>query len=180
MGLLKMIKRIIKKLIPLSCKKQLKNFNILANSYGQFKSINKWSCIDANENKIPWYTYPSIEYLQGLDFSKKNILEFGSGNSSSFWSNRAASIVSVEHDVEWFDRTSKELNNNQKLLLKSKDETYENCLVGSGQKFNVVIIDGVRRPECSKVVDKYLDKDDSDGHMVILTMQIGIKKHQNV
>jgi len=60
----------------------IRNFRTLAFDYNQLTSIKKRSCIDKNKNPIPWYTYPAIEYLNNLDFTDKNVFEYGSGNSS--------------------------------------------------------------------------------------------------
>ena len=49
----------------------LKNFVTLAFDYNQLGSMKKKNCLDKNNNPIPWYTYPAIEYLQNLDFAKK-------------------------------------------------------------------------------------------------------------
>lgn len=81
-----MLKKIIKKILgfflPKYIKGQLRNFYILALGYGQFRTIKNWECINKNREPIPWYTYPAIEYLSSLDFSNKNIFEYGGGNST--------------------------------------------------------------------------------------------------
>lgn len=64
----------------LTYKKQIENFRILSIKYGQLNSILKGSSIDKKGNKLPWYTYPCIEYLLGVDFSNKKVFEYGSGN----------------------------------------------------------------------------------------------------
>lgn len=73
------LRRIISKLIPGYLRTQLRNFYILAFEYGQFKTIKNWDCVDKNGNPIPWYTYFAIEFLNNLDFSKKNVFEYGGG-----------------------------------------------------------------------------------------------------
>ncbi|MDD5400400.1 MAG: hypothetical protein PHQ93_04345 [Sulfurimonas sp.] len=163
-----MIEKIISRMIPLKIKKQLINFKILALEYGQYGTIKNWDCIDKNNNKIPWYTYPAIEYLNNIDFSQKSIFEYGSGNSSIFWSNKAKSIVSIEHDKVWYEKVSKNLKNNQILLCKANNNEYENSITTFDKKFDVIVIDGIRRVECSKIVEHYLNKESDEGYMIIL------------
>ena len=56
-------------------RKQLISFSYLAKYYGQYNSIKKNESVDANNNPLPWITYPAIEYLGNLDFSKEKIFE---------------------------------------------------------------------------------------------------------
>ncbi|RAX52078.1 hypothetical protein CCY99_07985 [Helicobacter sp. 16-1353] len=124
------IKQFIKKFIPqfmldkkIHISKQIANFRTLSTQYAQYQSIVKWSCVDKNGNPIPWYTYPAIEFLGNLDFSKKNILEYGSGNSSLFWAKRAKMVVSIENDREWFKEVaSKKLPNQEIYLIENNSK----------------------------------------------------------
>lgn len=164
-----MIKAILRKIIPESYLKQFLNFKILASNYGQYNSIKRWDCIDGEGNKIPWYTYPAIEYLNNITFRDKYILEYGSGNSSAYWADRSLEVISVEHDEEWYQKVKGSIEGNQRLFLKKDDETYERMdELGFDVKFDVIIIDGIRRIECSKIVGQYLNKEAEDGYMVIL------------
>ncbi|MDG1097680.1 MAG: hypothetical protein P8N23_08815 [Methylophilaceae bacterium] len=164
-----MIKAIVRKIIPERYIKQFMNFKILASNYGQYESIKQSACIDNEGNKIPWYTYPAIEYLNNINFKDKRILEFGSGNSSEYWAVRSLDVISVEHDKEWYQKVKEDITSNQRLLLKKDDETYERLDgLGSNVKFDVIIIDAIRRFECAKIVENYLNKEAEDGYMVIL------------
>lgn len=164
-----MIRAILRKIIPERYKKQFINFKILAVNYGQYKSIKQWASVDGAGNKIPWYTYPTIEYLNNINFKDKLVLEYGSGNSSAYWADRALEVISVEHEEKWYQKVKESVESNQKLLLKKDDETYEVMdELASDVKFDVIIIDGIRRIECSKIVSQYLNKTAEDGYMVIL------------
>ena len=90
-----MIKKIIVKFIPKKIKKQLTNFKILAFDYAQYQTIKNWDCVDKFGNKIPWYTYSAIEFLNNLDFSEKSMFEFGSGTSSIYWAKKANEVISI-------------------------------------------------------------------------------------
>ena len=79
-------------------RKQLQNFYILAIQYGQYQTMSRWECVDKEKSKIPWYTYPAIEYLNNIDFTDKIVFEYGSGNSSFYWAGKAKFVYSVEHN----------------------------------------------------------------------------------
>lgn len=65
------------------------------------RTINEKICIDRDGNPIPWYTYPAIEYLSQFDVTDKDVFEFGCGNSSLFWADRARLVTSIEDNPDW-------------------------------------------------------------------------------
>lgn len=85
--------------------------------YGHLRSRNLGLPVASNGDQLPWYTYPVIEFLSQLDFSKKLVFEFGSGNSSKYWAKRARSITSVENDVAWHQTLAQDKGPNQTGLL---------------------------------------------------------------
>jgi hypothetical protein len=143
---------------PAILKKQLVNFRILAESYGQYKTIRQMECLGSDGSKIPWYTYPAIEYLNGIDFSEKIIFEYGSGNSSAYWAKKARSIFSVEHDKEWYSKIKNELADNQVVTLCETEEMYLNSIQNFPNKVDVIIIDGKHREKCAKQVREHLSE----------------------
>jgi hypothetical protein len=128
--------------------KQWINFKNLAIHYGQFKTIEKWDCVDQKGNPIPWYTYPAIEYLSTLDFSNKIIFEYGAGNSSLFWASRAKKVISVEHDEAWHSNINKKKAHNQDVFLFSDRDKYINSVDNITDNIDIYIIDGIHRKEC--------------------------------
>jgi hypothetical protein len=147
----------IKKIIPAKLKKQLRNFFSLAKEYGQYNSIKENNALDKSGREIPWYTYPTIEYLNHLDFSTKDIFEWGAGNSSVYWSKLARSVVSIEYNEEWFNLVSKVVGGNQEIkLLLDKDE-YINSISLAHKKFDVIIIDDQFREECLDIAPHFLN-----------------------
>ena len=77
-----------------------KNFTILVDHYGQLNLILNNQCIDADGNELPWYTYPSIEFLNGIDLSNESILEYGSANSTIYWPQKSLKITSIEDNSQ--------------------------------------------------------------------------------
>jgi hypothetical protein len=140
--------------------KQSANFRILSEDYGQFKSIKTLSCIDRHGSPIPWYTYPAIEYLNKLDFSTKTVFEYGSGNSSLWWASRCKSLISVEHNKEWYNKIKQagvELRNFDYRLAEDKTNYIHHRQIAGA---DIVIIDGEHRPDC---VDYFLRQKSQGG-----------------
>lgn len=125
------------------------NFRILAMKQGQWRTIRSRSATDVEGIAVPWYTYPAIEYLRGFDFSTCDVFEFGSGNSSLYWANRARSVVSVEHDKNWFHEVEGRRCANQVVLHRADRESYTRAVVEQGRLFDVIVIDGEWRMECA-------------------------------
>lgn len=42
--------------------------------------------------------------------------------------------------------------------FQKNNEEYENSILDTNQKYDVIIIDGIRRSECSRVIDASLSK----------------------
>lgn len=168
--MVKIIRKAIGRFIPRYVKAQIRNFYILAFEYGQFKTIKNWECVDKDGNPIPWYTYPAIEFLGSLDFSTKNVFEYGAGNSTLWWGQRALNVVSVEHNPEWFAKIqSKLLRNNYgnvKLILEPNKDKYIKSILQQDLQFDVVIIDGRWRGFCASVIGEKLNL--KDGFMIVL------------
>lgn len=133
--------------------RQIKNFNILANSYGQWATIRDWDSKDSTGDPIPWYTYPAIEYLRHLEMKGMSVFEFGSGNSTIWWAENALKVHSVEDNHTWFLKVQKRINKGRysiKYDFKASTEDYLKAFDGD---YDITIIDGKFRSEC---VEKYL------------------------
>lgn len=153
-----MILNVFKKILPSSIKKQLVNFHILAVKYGQFKTITRWACINKDNEKIPWYTYPAIEYLNNIDFSQKVVFEYGSGNSSAYWARKAKAVFSVEDNRSWYDKIKNNLAKNQHIYLCESESDYLEAIDRVSEKIDVIIIDGVHREKCAKLVKDHISE----------------------
>ncbi|MFT6408402.1 MAG: hypothetical protein ACJAQ6_001820 [Arenicella sp.] len=53
------------------------------------------SAVARDVSAIPWYTYPSIDFLKFRDFSNKTVLEFGGGQSTLWRASKASSVVTL-------------------------------------------------------------------------------------
>lgn len=129
------------------------------------RTIDEKVCVDKDNNPIPWYTYPAIEYLSQLDFSDKEIFEFGCGNSSLFWANRAKQVTSIEDNPQWFEKWKQEFHQeNLDVRWRDEGEGYYNAIFEDNKKYDVIIVDGKRRTDCARTALERLNT----GGMIIL------------
>lgn len=130
--------------------------------------------MNAEGKPIPWIAYPAIRFLEPRIRQSFKVFEFGSGFSTLWWAQRVSSIRSVEHDQEWVDRVSPSLPANATLLFAQGDAYVESV---SGQFYDIIVNDGIRRPDCGKssisalspggivIWDDTDEKGDQDGHL---------------
>jgi hypothetical protein len=145
-------------------------WRILHRRFGHDRSVVQREPRDAEGRELPWFTYPAIEYLGQLDFSDKTVFEFGAGNSTVYWSRRAARVVSVEHDRGWHERLRMQLPTGQELILAENPRGHPQALVRRRDEFDVVVVDGIERRACCAVAVQRLRRgglvilDNSDWH----------------
>lgn len=128
-------------------------WRIIKREYGYLRSLVENKCVDSQGQPIPWYTYPAIEQLSKWDFKSCEILEYGSGNSTLWWMERAKSVTSIENSKDWYEYVSGQISEKCTLLLslvdmdrddESQIKDYVTCVNQLG-KFDVIIIDGVNK-----------------------------------
>lgn len=153
-----MLARLLSKLIP-GFVVMWGNFKILAFRHGQWRSVRCRMAVDIKGNPIPWYTYPAIEYLNNFDFTQCDVFEFGSGNSSLYWSSRSKSVVSVEDNQAWYEIVNKNKRNNQTLIHRSNETGYISALTERDSHFDIIVIDGNHRVSCTIAAMKKIKPD---------------------
>jgi hypothetical protein len=140
------------------------NMEILGNALGQSRTFDGGRPVDADGQPIPWFTYPAIEYLTRFDMRGWAVFEYGSGQSTAWWSRRGANVVSVEHDSGWHAEMQARALPGTTLLHRDQRDAYVGALAGTGASFDVVVIDGVFREHCAAVAGGAL----KPGGMLIL------------
>jgi len=120
------------------------------NDVGWFNAFRIGEPVDKNNQPIPWFTYPAIDFLAGRLNKNLKVFEFGSGNSSLFFAKRVSSITSVEHNKEWFEKIKNSLPENSVIhhVESKSSEQYLQPFIKIGRKFDIIIIDGIFRNEC--------------------------------
>jgi hypothetical protein len=150
--------KIIKFLDAIYC--TLYSAYILCHKYGYSKSIYKMRSIDNDENPIPWFNYPTIDYLNKLDFHNKVIFEYGSGEGTLWWTQQAKLVISMEENFEWYIKLLPQIDSKKCHLLLWDKNSYEFGYANAIEKVDpdVIIIDGKFRNSCSiEILKKNLD-----------------------
>lgn len=128
------------------------------------RSMNEKVCVDRSGEPIPWYTYPAIEYLSQFDCRNKKVFEFGAGYSSMYWAKRAKKVISVEDKTEWYEKLSGEFQMPNWSILYHNDSGYEESILATDEKYDIIVVDGIRRATCAANAVKAL----AAGGIVIL------------
>ena len=123
-----------------------------------------------------WMTPDEELFLRSKLNETQKVLEWGCGSSTTELSKIVKEVYSIEHNRDWFAKINQELlyNNNVQLRLCEPDEeyiegghggyysqvnTYITKPIGLGI-FDIIIIDGRARIECSKVC-KHISNEDT-------------------
>lgn len=136
----------------------------LEESLGGYHSRMSKLPYSKNNDPLPWYTYPAIAYLDQLDFTGCHVFEYGSGNSSRFWSEKSLSVTSVEISHDWYQIVLKNLSPNNTLIHAASINEYVKSINNKSINYDVIIVDGSFRFDCAVEVVKKL----SQGGIVIL------------
>ncbi len=120
--------------------------------YGWRRSAREQACVDADGQPVPWITYPTIDLLKERVQASFRVFEFGSGNSTLWWSRHVANVHSVEHDKDWFAKVSGRMPANVKLDFIELEYGGDYCRkVGqSDGPWDIVVVDGRDRVNCIK------------------------------
>ena len=102
-------------------------------------------------NEFPWWTLPTLEYLKRKNLTSYNVIEFGSGASTKYLSNRVKKVLSFESDKSWAKNVSKFLVEND--VKNVKVEYFEEKSISLGIELHskeivdadIIIIDGYDR-----------------------------------
>ncbi|MBT3583842.1 MAG: hypothetical protein HN509_02965 [Halobacteriovoraceae bacterium] len=147
----------------------------------------KYKIFIAMNPDVPWITPPAIKFLDSILTKDFNILEYGSGRSTSWLARRCQKLVSIEGYGPWKEIVDKKL---QKFGITNVDYRFIDAseehsggpdqaeMLREGnipayaavinefpdQHFDLVTVDGSYRMICVKVA---LDKIKSKGHLMI-------------
>ncbi len=130
---------------------------------GHWKSSIGSAAKSQHGDPLPWYTFSAIDFLSQRDFSAKHVLEFGGGQSTLWWSGRAADVLTIEEDEAWYGSLRSKIGENVELHHVAVDqqtrtiEPIRALLSGiPSRKFDVIIVDGHLRREVAAMAFEYL------------------------
>jgi hypothetical protein len=118
---------------------------------GWFRSVREHLPVDQDGNPLPWFTYPSMLFLKGKIRPEMTVFEYGSGNSTLWWSNQVSSVTSCEHDREWLNSFKAEFPPNIDSIHCELDYGGEYCktILAYKSSFDIIVIDGRDRVNCA-------------------------------
>lgn len=116
---------------------------------GWLASLGTNRPVNSEYKPIPWFTYPSIEFIESILQKDWLVFEWGSGNSTLWWAERVKNIISVEDNEAWFWEVKRQLPKNAEIYLKSGKEYVESILRYPDHEFDVIIVDGSARNEAT-------------------------------
>lgn len=121
-------------------------------SIGWFKAFDSQQAVDGQGQPIPWVTYSFIDFIKPRLTKELSIFEYGSGNSTLFYAQNVHSVVSVEHDEEWYRKIVKEKAENAEMIFCELDKggLYSQKAASFDEKFDIIIVDGRDRVNCCK------------------------------
>ena len=129
-------------------------------SSGWINSLGLGKPLNHELQPVPWYTYPAIEFLENKLEKNFRIFEFGSGNSTLWFSEKVFQVVSVENDSNWFSYLQEELPNNVQLHLIEHEEKYAAHILDYPENyFDLIAIDGINRNKCAELALSRLKED---------------------
>ena len=128
-------------------------------NHGVYRSLRRDEPVEGSGERVPWFTYPAIEYLAAFDFSDRVLFEYGAGQSTLYWAKRFKRVVSVEHDEQWFVRIRDLAPTNATILFAPAREEYVRAIEQLNRACDVVVIDGMWRRECAQLALQCLSPD---------------------
>jgi hypothetical protein len=119
---------------------------------GWLASFYSGTAVDAAGHALPWYTYPAIRFLRERLHQPLDVFEYGSGNSTLWWADRARRVVSCEHDIRWHAMMRGRLPAHVDYYLRelTPDNHYASSIREHPGGFDVVVIDGRDRVNCAR------------------------------
>lgn len=115
---------------------------------------------------LPWMTYNFIEFISEKLNKNHEIFEYGLGSSTFFFAKKVKKVTVLESNKSWLlhmqiKLKNENLNNVEAILMTDALENveYENYIKNSGKKYDIIIVDSLKRFECVKNSFEFLKKD---------------------
>ncbi|MCL6265042.1 hypothetical protein [Flagellimonas myxillae] len=118
---------------------------------GWNKSVKGKKPVDKKGGELPWFTYSFMAFLKDRIQVEMQIFEYGSGNSTLWFSKKGCAVVSVEHHKAWYDSMFAKITANPKVEYLWRDlesKAYSMEILNYQKAFDVIILDGRDRVNC--------------------------------
>ncbi len=107
----------------------------------------------------PWVTAGAMTFLEEfvVRVPDADVLEFGSGGSTIWFSTRVGSLLSFEHDPGWAQAIRTALIDVPNVDLRLLERPYFNHIFDfKDDSFDLVLVDGRDRVECARLAKRVL------------------------
>lgn len=135
---------------------------------GWLQSLNSKKPVDGKGHEVPWFTYPSVVFLDKRLQKGMKVFEYGSGASSIYFQKKGAELYSVEYDHVWFEKLNQSIKEPNKIYsvsyCKESPDAYVNAIDIPGVQFDIIVIDGRARVKCCK---KAVDSLGANGVLIL-------------
>ena len=133
---------------------QLQALNFTKSGYlinkGWWKSFENSRPQDINEKPLPWVTYSFIDFIEPRLTKEMVLFEYGSGNSTIYYSSMVEKVISVEHDKKFYNSLRYNSPANVELFFCELEYggDYSRWSERMKQKYDLIIVDGRDRVNC--------------------------------
>lgn len=119
---------------------------------GWFRSVGTGMPLDREGLELPWYTYSAIRFVSDRIRPEMTVFEFGSGNSTIWWSRRVKAVTSCEHSRDWYEQIKAKAPANVDYKYAALDGSgdYSATVAAYTHEFDCIVIDGRDRVNCAK------------------------------
>jgi len=119
---------------------------------GWVNSIIKNAIIDNSNIPLPWVTYPFIQFIETRLQPQFDLFEYGSGNSTLYYSKKVATVNSIENDRFWYDKIHSTMPSNVNLFYCELIYGGDYCKYSQQtlKNYDVIIVDGRDRVNSCK------------------------------
>ena len=126
---------------------------------GWLQSLASGRPVNEKMEPVAWFTYPAIDFLEGISKKEWNVFEWGSGNSTKWWAKRVRSVTAIEDDEKWYQEVSKSLPINAHISFKHGGEYVECINEYPDESFDVIVVDGSQRNATARACTKKVKHD---------------------
>ena len=120
--------------------------------------------------RLPWISYRAIDRLEEVVSRESTVFEFGGGGSTLWFAERCRSVVTVEHDPQWFPALEELVGNleNVELIHETDQDDWSGYVNAIGHfpdaHFDLVVVDGRERVRC---LEQAMPKVKPGGYLVL-------------
>jgi hypothetical protein len=158
-------RRLARALAKRAIRKANRSGNDLLERIGWKQSAIEQIPLSPDGKPVPWFTYAATSFLSCRVKRNMRVFEYGSGNSTIWWSSAVDCVTACEHDSLWFNKTKASIPANVNLIYRELDENGAYCraIEDCEGLFDIIVIDGRDRVNCAKIS---VHKISSDGVFV--------------